>query len=97
MDRASILATLTTNLALLAQRFGVREIGLFGSAARDELRPDSDIDLLVDFDAPPTFDRYFGLKDWLEQALGREVDLVTPGGLKPRIRPQVERDLIRVA
>ena len=97
MDRASILAELTTHRPLLAQRFGVREIGLFGSAARDELRPDSDIDLLVEFETPPTFDRYFGLKDWLEQAFGREVDLVTPGGLKPRLRPQVERDLIRVA
>lgn len=97
MDRASILATLTTNRALLVRRFGVREIGLFGSAARDELRPDSDIDLLVEFDAPPTFNRYFGLKDWLEHAFAREVDLVTPGGLKPRVRPQVERDLIRVA
>jgi len=61
MDRASILATLTANRQLLAQRFGVREIGLFGSAARDQLRPDSDIDLLVEFDAPPNFDRYFGL------------------------------------
>lgn len=97
MNRASILATLTTNRALLAQRFGVRGIGLFGSAARDQLRPDSDIDVLVEFDAPPTFDRYFGLKDWLEQAFGREVDVVTPGGLKPRLRLQVERDLIRVA
>jgi len=97
MDRSSILAVLTTNRALLARRFGVQAIGLFGSASRDELRPDSDIDILVEFDAPPTFERYFGLKDWLQGAFKREVDLVTPGGLKPRLRPQVERDLIRVA
>lgn len=97
MDRASILATLRTHRALLAQRFGARQIGLFGSAARDELRADSDVDVLVEFDEPPTFDRYFALKDWLEQALGRPVDLVTPGGLRPRARQHVERDLIRVA
>jgi len=97
MNRASILAKLKASRRILAQRFGVREIGVFGSAARDELRPDSDIDVLVEFDAPPSFDRYFGLKDWLEREFGREVDLVTPGGLKQRLRPQVERDLIRVA
>ncbi|HEX6005612.1 MAG TPA: nucleotidyltransferase family protein [Burkholderiales bacterium] len=97
MNRASILSRLKESRSILAQRFGVREIGVFGSAARDELRPDSDIDVLVEFDTPPSFDGYFGLKDWLEQAFGREVDLVTPGGLKPRARSHVERDLIRVA
>ena len=70
---------------------------LFGSAARDQLRPDSDIDVLVDFDGPATFDRYFGLKDRLEQAFGRPVDLVTSRGLKPRARAQVEREMVRVA
>lgn len=97
MQRAEILATLRTHRDLIARRFGARHLALFGSAARDELRTDSDIDVLVEFDAPPTFDRYFGLKDWLEATLGRPVDLVTVGGLKPRARQHVERDLIRVA
>lgn len=96
VDRSEILAILETHRAWLAQRFGAQEIGLFGSAARDEMRADSDVDILVEFDQPPTFERYFGLEDWLEQALGRPVDLVTPGGLKPRARQHVERDLIRV-
>ena len=72
-------------------------MGLFGSAARDELRPDSDIDVLVEFDGPASYDRYFDLKDYLEQLLGRTVDLVTSKGLKPRARQHVEQDLIRVA
>lgn len=55
------------------------------------------MDILVEFDRPPTFDRYVDLKDFLEQALGRPVDLVTIGGLKPRARALVERDLIRVS
>jgi hypothetical protein len=67
------------------------------SAARDELRPDSDVDVLVEFDAPATFDHYFNLKSYLEQLLGRRVDLVTDRGLKPRARRQVEKDLIRVS
>lgn len=97
MNRAAILDRLSASRSMLARHFGLREIGLFGSAAREELRPDSDIDILVEFDAPPDLERYFGLKDWLEQDLGRDVDLVTASGLKPRLRPRIERDLIRVA
>lgn len=97
MTRADILATLHAHRDLIAARFGTRQLGLFGSAARDELRPDSDVDVLVEFEGPPTFDRYIDLKDFLEQTLGRPVDLVTTGGLKPRARAHVERDLIRVA
>ena len=68
-----------------------------GPAARDELREGSDIDLLVEFDGPATFDGYFGLKDYLEALFGRTVDLVTEQGLKPRARRSVERDLVGVA
>jgi len=96
-SRADILATLQTHRAVIAGRFGVRHLGLFGSAARDELRQDSDIDVLVEFEGPATFDRYFDLKDFLEQTFCRPVDVVTAGGLKPRARRHVERDLIRVA
>jgi uncharacterized protein len=77
--------------------FGARSVGLFGSAARDEMRADSDVDILVEFEGEPTFDAYFGLKDHLEAALGRSVDLVTAGGLKPRARQHLERDLIPVS
>jgi uncharacterized protein len=83
--------------AQISARFRVKRLSLFGSAARDELREKSDIDVLVAFDGPATFDGYFALKDYLEAALGRTVDLVTETGLKPRARRHVERDLIRVA
>jgi predicted nucleotidyltransferase len=53
--------------------------------------------VLVEFDGPATFAGYVGLADYLEQLLGRRVDLVTEKGLKPRARRYVERDLIRVA
>ncbi len=97
MDRDHLIHQLKAMAPLLKQRFGTRSVALFGSAARDELRPDSDIDILVEFDGPASFDAYFGLKDHLEASLGRSVDLVTAGGLKPRAREHVERDLIRVA
>jgi predicted nucleotidyltransferase len=97
MDRASILALLQEHRDVLATRFGARHLALFGSAARDEMRPESDVDVLVDFDGPTTFDGYFDLKDYLEELLCRPVDLVTSKGLKPRARQHVERDLVRVS
>ncbi|MBE2242192.1 MAG: nucleotidyltransferase family protein [Burkholderiaceae bacterium] len=96
MDRASILALLQEHRDVISKRFGAKHLALFGSAARDEMRSDSDVDVLVDFDGPATFDGYFDLKDYLEGLLCRPVDLVTRKGLKPRARQHVERDLIRV-
>ena len=97
MNREQILALLAERQPELAARFAVKRLGLFGSAARDELREESDIDLLVEFEGPATFDGYFGLKDHLEALLGRPVDLVTERGLKPRARRYVEKDLVGVA
>ncbi len=79
------------------ERFGVASLAVFGSVAKGELRPDSDIDILVDFKGPPGFDQFMDLKFYLEDLLGRRVDLVTPDALKPRMRPIVEREAIRVA
>ncbi len=97
LNRASILALLHERQRDIAMRFGAAGLGLFGSAARDELGPDSDVDVLVEFDGPATYDGYFGLKDYLERLLDKPVDLVTSKGLKPRARQQIEQDLIRVA
>lgn len=97
MNRASILTLLSKNLDDVRARFDVARLSLFGSAARDELRDDSDVDILVEFNGPSTFEHYFGLKDYLEAKLERSVDLVTARGLKPRARRHVEKDLIRVA
>lgn len=79
------------------KRFSVRSLSLFGSVARDEARPESDIDLLVEFEGDPTFDNYVGLSLFLEDLFGRRVDLLTQDGIKPRVRPMIERDLVHVA
>jgi len=78
-------------------KFGVKALGVFGSAARDEMRSDSDVDILVDFQGVATFDKYMDLKAYLETLLGTAVDLVTEEALKPRMRPLIEKDLVRVA
>ncbi|HEV7239188.1 MAG TPA: nucleotidyltransferase family protein [Thermoanaerobaculia bacterium] len=91
------MTLLRTHLPELQARYGVTHIALFGSGARDELRIESDIDVLVEFEGPTTFDGYFSLRDHLEQIFGRKVDLVSEKGLKPRARRHVEKDLVRVA
>ena len=96
MNRNDILNRLRERRREISDRFAVDHIGLFGSAARDELRDDSDVDVLVSFRGRATFDGYMGLKSYLEDLIGRKVDLVTETGLKPRARSHVERDLIRV-
>jgi len=78
-------------------RFGVRFLALFGSVARDEAAGESDVDVLVEFDGPATFERYMGLKFHLEDLLGRRVDLVTRRALRQELRPAVEQEAIRVA
>jgi predicted nucleotidyltransferase len=77
------------------KRYGVKSLALFGSAARNNLHKNSDVDILVQF-TKPTWANYIGLKFYLEDLLGREVDLVTPKGLKPAVRSSVERDLLHV-
>ena len=78
-------------------RFHVKSLALFGSVARDEAGPESDLDLLLEFEGPATFDLYMGLKLFLEDLLGCRVDLVMSKALKPRMRPHVEREAVRVA
>lgn len=77
--------------------YRVRSLFLFGSVARDGAGPDSDIDFLVEFDRPAGYLTLFGLKHYLEDLLGRSVDLGTRDSLRDDLRPSVTGDLIRVA
>ncbi len=78
-------------IAALCRRYRVRELSLFGSALRDDVRPDSDLDLLVLFDpeAEVGFLELAGLRRELASLLGRSVDLVPKRGLKPIIRDEI--------
>ncbi len=70
--------------------FGVHRLRLFGSFAREEASPGSDVDLLVDFSAgAKTFDNFMGLAEFLEDTLKRKVELVTAEALSPYLRPSI--------
>jgi hypothetical protein len=97
MDREELLQIVRGALPELRVRHGVLHLDLFGSFARGEAGPDSDVDFLVTFQGEPTFASYMGLKEDLEALLDRNVDLVTLKGLKPRIREAVLSGLHRVA
>lgn len=95
MTREELICILSEHRTQLSE-MGVRSLTLFGSAARGELRPDSDIDLLVDLEPPYTYDRYVQVKFFIEDMLLRPVDLVMHETLKARIRPYVEKEAIYV-
>ena len=96
MNRNATIECLRAHKATLAERFGVTSLALFGSAARDEADSDSDVDILVTFDGPATSRRYFGVLFYLEDLLGRQVDLVTDKALRRELRPHIEREAMHV-
>jgi predicted nucleotidyltransferase len=96
MSRAQVLQQLAASKPELARRYGVTGLALFGSVVRDSSRADSDVDILVSFDGPATSQRYFGVQLFLEDLLGRPVDLVTDKALRAELRPFVEREAVRV-
>jgi predicted nucleotidyltransferase len=96
MEREEVMELIRRHLDEL-RRFGVRSISVFGSVARDEAGPDSDVDVLVDFGPEPTFDGYMGVKFYLEDLLGTRVDVVTPGSFIPGVEPLVMKEAILVA
>ncbi len=95
MSRETILKLIEANHDRL-RSLGVCELALFGSFARGEGRPESDVDFFVDFDQK-SFDRYMAVKELLEETLGRKVDLVLKSAIKPGLRDVILREAVRAA
>ncbi len=76
------------------EAFGVRSIAIFGSVARDEAGPTSDVDVLVELARPIGLFRFLDLQEYLERILGRSVDLCTSDALKARIRDHILREAV---
>ncbi|MCR3884954.1 MAG: nucleotidyltransferase family protein [Methanothrix sp.] len=91
MRRSEILQILEARRDDLL-KMGVKSLAIFGSAARDEARPESDLDILVEFAGPATFNGYMDLKFFLEDLLGRPVDLVTRRSIRPGLKARIESE-----
>jgi hypothetical protein len=91
MKRSETLQKLATHRDELTQ-MGVKTLAVFGSVARDEARPDSDVDIMVEFKGPATFNGYMDLKFFLEDLLGYPVDLVTRKSIRSRLKTQIENE-----
>jgi uncharacterized protein len=94
LDSRHVLQLLADQQARLRAR-GVRRLGLFGSMARDQAQPGSDMDFVVEFEpGRKTFDNFMDLKDFLEHLFERRVDLVTSEGIKPQLRDRILSETI---
>jgi predicted nucleotidyltransferase len=96
MKRDEVIATLRAHEPEL-RAAGVVRLSLFGSTARDEARADSDIDLLAAFDDARILSLLdvIGIENRLADLLGRPVDLIEEGALRPRARQHANREAVR--
>src|SRR6266568_1109242 len=92
MSKEEILKKVSANEAKI-KSFGVRSLSLFGSSARGEDTPTSDLDFIFEFERK-SFDSYMDLKLFLEELFDRPVDLVLADGIKPRLRAAILREAI---
>ncbi len=88
-SKADLIAAVQKSASRI-RALGVARLGLFGSFAREQQQPTSDVDVLVEFrPEDKTFDHFCALGDLLEEVLGRRVELVTPESLSPYIGPKI--------
>ncbi|NLV28223.1 MAG: nucleotidyltransferase family protein [Methanomicrobiales archaeon] len=85
----TVLETLNTIKPQLASQYHIRRFGLFGSVIRGEQTPDSDIDILVEFETAPSIFGFLELEEKLEEVLQAPVDLVDIEGIKPLLRSKI--------
>ncbi|WP_047552644.1 nucleotidyltransferase family protein [Methylotenera sp. G11] len=96
MKKSQVIQLLVEHKPILAERYGITRLALFGSTARDSATGSSDVDILVGFDGIATSQRYFGVQFYLEDLLNNPVDLVTEKALRQELRPHIEREAINV-
>jgi predicted nucleotidyltransferase len=94
MSKDRIVELLRRHKPLFARRFGVKRMGLFGSAARGSADSAGDVDIAVEM--PSDFEKFFDLKYELQRLLGKEVDLVNFKNLRPFIRRKIADEIIYI-
>jgi uncharacterized protein len=96
VNSSQTLKLLAKHKQVLAERFGVARLAVFGSVVRDTGKKGRDVDVLVAFDGPATSAHYFGVQFYLEDLLGSPVDLVTEKALRSELRPFIEKEAVHV-
>jgi len=96
MRRTEALAALRRLFPLLSVRYGVTGVALFGSVARDQARPGSDVDVLVDLAAPLSYFDLADMQNALTDGLGANVDLVPRAHMRADIMREIENDLVGI-
>ena len=99
MPDEEVMEIIRKELPYLTEHFGVKRIGLFGSFARGTPKGDSDVDILAEFERPIGL-KFMDFAEYLEQVLGRKVDILTPAGLQSirarRIAQEIEEGVVYV-
>lgn len=90
------MAILRQNMPEISRKYKVSYLGIFGSYVRGEQGPESDLDILVEFEEAPGFFEYIQLEDYLSGILGVEVDLVMKSALKPAIGKHILEEVVAV-
>ena len=91
-----ILARIRPLRPVLAEEYNVKNLHVFGSIVRGEARPESDLDILVEFSKPVGFFKFLELEEFLSSKTGKHVDLVSKKALKPYIGRQILKETVEV-
>lgn len=96
MNNNDLIKKNREEILLIAKKYGVISIKLFGSSIRNEDTPSSDIDLFVDFEDTRSLFDLIGFKNELEELLGKSVDVVTVKGVHPLMKEQIETEAVKI-
>ncbi|MGD9975911.1 MAG: nucleotidyltransferase family protein [Desulfatirhabdiaceae bacterium] len=94
LDKGQIIAFLSSHKDVMRERFGVVKIGLFGSFARGEQKPVSDIDIAVEMETDHIFRKFFALEQYLREHLNRDIDLGIESTLKPAAKQRIMQEIV---
>ena len=91
-----IMGRIGKNMPYLREQYNVKSLGVFGSYVRGEQKGRSDVDILVEFEEPVTFLEFMALERWLNDLIGKKVDLVMKTALKPKIGERILEEVVYI-
>jgi predicted nucleotidyltransferase len=91
-----VITILSAHKEELKRRYKIKEIGIFGSFAKNEQRETSDVDILVEFDEVPDLLKFIEMERYLEMLLGLKVELVRKKAIRDELKPQILKEVINV-